>query len=125
MDIKELKYKIEKGTLDDSFMVWVATEDNIVVDQYIKAIKESKHLETKYIDNSDSIINNLTFNSSKSIEKYLKRQNRIYMDNNNSNKIINNSQRYMNFGYRATNTVSGYSVCNEKFYPNNPNNYYA
>ena len=90
-----------------------------------KNTMNNKIIKTKYIDNSDSIINNLTFNSSKSIEKYLKRQNRIYMDNNNSNKIINNSQRYMNFGYRATNTVSGYSVCNEKFYPNNPNNYYA
>ena len=55
MDIKELKYKIEKGTLDDSFMVWIATEDNIVVDQYIKAIKESKHLETKFIDNLNEI----------------------------------------------------------------------
>lgn len=55
MDIKELKYKIEKGILDDSFMVWVATEDNIVVDQYIKAIKENKHLEIKFIDNLTEI----------------------------------------------------------------------
>lgn len=55
MDIKELKDKIEKGTLDDSFMVWVATEDNIVVDQYIKAIKENKHLEIKFIDNLNEI----------------------------------------------------------------------
>lgn len=55
MEVKDLKYQIEHSTLDNSFMVWVASEDNIVVDQYIKAIKTNKHLVVKFIDNLNEI----------------------------------------------------------------------
>lgn len=55
MDIKVLKDKIEKESIDDLFMVWQVQEDSIIVHQYLKLISEFKHLDIKYIENLNEI----------------------------------------------------------------------
>lgn len=55
MDIKALKERIENNNLDDSFMIWIATDDNIIVDQYLRAISDLKHLDIKFIESLKDI----------------------------------------------------------------------
>lgn len=55
MDIKVLKERIENNNLDDSFMIWIATDDNIIVDQYLRAISDLKHLDIKFIESLKDI----------------------------------------------------------------------
>lgn len=57
MDIKELKNNIETNKLDDSFLIWLLSDDSssIISQQYIHEISKNKNLEIKCIESINDI----------------------------------------------------------------------
>ena len=57
MDIKELKNNIEKGNIDNSFMIWELSDESssIIANQYLDKISKILKLDIKYIDGIDDI----------------------------------------------------------------------
>ena len=57
MDIKLLKSKVESGTIDETFMIWVLEDEysSIISDQYIYLICSKRHLNKKIIESLNEI----------------------------------------------------------------------
>jgi DNA polymerase III delta subunit len=62
MDIRELKSKIECGTLEDDLLIFIYQDSDFLVRQYVKTISANKKLPLEYVEEESELISSMESN---------------------------------------------------------------